>query len=90
MIPVTLSEELICQRLIEVVARYAGLPTSALAPGTAFAEVGISSRAAVIMTTELSDEFQIEIDPLLTWEHPTIAEAARAIACALGEPTTEG
>jgi acyl carrier protein len=76
--PVT--EESICSWLIEAVARYVRVEASAVTPNTAFEEVGLSSLAAVTLSAEMADFFEIEVDPLVTWEHPTIAETAGAVA----------
>lgn len=73
------SEELVRSWLMEAVARYARVNVSLLTPETTFQDVGLSSMAAVMLSGELSDAFGIEVDPLLTWDYPTIAEAAHAL-----------
>jgi|HubBroStandDraft_6_1064221.scaffolds.fasta_scaffold3063628_1 acyl carrier protein len=75
-----ITEESICLWLIQAVARYVRVSASIVKPSTAFEEVGLGSMAAVTLSAEMSDALGIEVDPLLTWEHPTIGEAARAIA----------
>jgi acyl carrier protein len=75
-----ISEESIRQWLVEAVARYVRVDVTRVRPTMAFEDIGLSSLAAVSLSAELSDAFGIDVDPLLTWEYPTIAEAARAIA----------
>ena len=75
----TITEESLCRWLIDAVARYVRIRASLLQPNTSFQEVGLSSIAAVSLSAEMSDEFGIEVDPMVTWEHPTIGEVARVI-----------
>jgi acyl carrier protein len=75
-----MSEEAICQWLVHAVARYVRVDVAKVRPSMTFEEIGLSSLAAVTLSAELSDAFGVDVDPLLTWEYPTIAEAARAIA----------
>jgi acyl carrier protein len=73
------NEEAVCRWLIEAVARYARVNATTLSPRTAFQDAGLSSMAAVMLSGELSDLLGVDIDPLITWDHPTIGEAAQAI-----------
>jgi acyl carrier protein len=75
-----IDEAVLCNWLIGAVARYARVSESTVSAGTAFQEAGLSSLAAVMLSGELSDAFGIEVDPMLTWDYPTIGEVARAIA----------
>jgi acyl carrier protein len=74
------TEEAICQWMIGAVARLARVDPSAVGPTTAFEDLGLSSLLAVTLATELSDAFGIEVDPLITWDYPTIREVAHAIS----------
>ena len=75
-----IDEAALCNWLIAAVARYARVSEASVSAGTAFREAGLSSLAAVMLSGELCDEFGIEVDPMLTWDYPTIGEVARAIA----------
>ncbi len=75
-----LDEEKLRIWLIAAVARYARVSAASVTASTAFQEAGLSSLSAVMLSGELCDEFGIEVDPLLTWDYPTIGEVAHAIA----------
>jgi acyl carrier protein len=73
-------EQALVDWLIAAVARYARVAPSTVTAQTGFQEVGLSSLAAVMLSGELCDHFGIDVDPLVTWDYPTIAEVAHAIA----------
>jgi acyl carrier protein len=75
-----MTEDALCRWIIRTLARLVRVDASRLGPETAFAELGLSSLAAVTLTTDLSDAFGIDVDALVTWDYPTIGEVARAIA----------
>jgi acyl carrier protein len=77
------NEERICHWLVEAVARHCEVAASAVNASTAFVDVGLSSMAAVMLSLEVSEALGVDVDPMLTWDHPTIGEAARAIAKSL-------
>jgi acyl carrier protein len=74
-----LTEEVLCRWIIRNLARLARIDAARLGPETAFAELGLSSLAAVTLATDLSDAFGIDVDALVTWDYPTIGQVARAI-----------
>jgi acyl carrier protein len=74
-----MEEEAVCRWIIDAVARYARVSAATLNAGTAFEDTGLSSLAAVMLSGELSDALGVDIDPMITWDHRTIGEAARAI-----------
>lgn len=80
-----LTEEALVKWMIEAVARLTRVNAASLDADTAFEDVGLSSMAAVSLVSELSDAFGIEVDALVTWDHPTIGGAARAICEGLAE-----
>jgi acyl carrier protein len=76
----TVTEESLCNWMIDAVGRLARVDAASLGPATAFDDLGLSSLAAVTLVTDLSDAFGIEVDALVTWDYPTIGEVAKAIA----------
>ena len=74
------TEQALCRWMVDAVARLARMEPAAIGPATAFDEIGLSSLAAVSLATELSDAFGIDVDPMVTWDHPTIGEVAHEIA----------
>ena len=45
-----------------------------------FVNWGLSSRQAVILTGELGDWLELELDPSLAWEYPTIKQLTEYLA----------
>ena len=74
------TEEALCRWMIDAVSRIARVDAATVGPATSFEDLGLSSLAAVTLTTDLSDAFGIEVDALITWDYPTIGEVARAIS----------
>jgi acyl carrier protein len=73
------TEDALCRWIIRTLARLVRIDASRLGPETNFAELGLSSLAAVTLAADLSDAFGIDVDALVTWDHPTIGGVARAI-----------
>ena len=44
-----------------------------------FADLGLDSAEAVMLTGKLADHFQIDIDPVVVFEYPSVASLARFI-----------
>ena len=76
----SVTEESLCNWMIETIARQVRVDAASLGPASAFEDLGLSSLAAVTLATELSDAFGIDVDALVTWDYPTIGEVAKAIA----------
>ena len=65
--------------LIERVAYYLEQPADSVDPSVPLAETGIDSVAAVGLCGDIEDRFQIDADPTLVFEYPTVADIAAFI-----------
>jgi len=83
------AEDLAVRTLItELLAARLGLPPAELDEHAPFADFGLSSRDAVTMIGELQAELDLDLNPALIWEHPTIRGlGAHLAALVAGEPS---
>ncbi|MGC2857106.1 acyl carrier protein [Novispirillum sp. DQ9] len=56
---------------------------SSLGPDTGLLDLGLQSIDAVVLSGEVEDAFQIEVNPAMIFEHDTIGEFASAIGALL-------
>ena len=84
------AQDLAVRALItELLAARLGLPAAELDADSPFAEFGLSSRDAVTMIGELQAELDLDLNPALIWEHPTIRGlGAHLAALVAGEPSS--
>jgi acyl carrier protein len=75
-----LTEEALCTWMIGAVARLARVEVAQVRDSTSFEDLGLSSLAAVTLAAQLGDAFGVDVDPLVTWDYPTIGEVARAVS----------
>jgi phthiocerol/phenolphthiocerol synthesis type-I polyketide synthase D len=79
--PASGREELQVRRLIAAhVADLAGLPEAEVDPDRPLAELGLSSRDAVILAGYLEALLGQPVPSTVVWEHPTISDLARLVA----------
>ncbi|WP_030766016.1 acyl carrier protein [Streptomyces sp. NRRL F-2664] len=52
-------------------------------PTVPFAEYGMDSVAALSLCGDLEDEFGLEVEPTLLWDHPTVERLAGHLASVL-------
>ncbi|MGN9759237.1 acyl carrier protein [Streptomyces sp. SD31] len=62
--------------LVEKVAFYLDVPTSGIAPDGKLVEYGLDSVYALALVGDIEDEYGIEVEPTLAWDHPTIESIA--------------
>lgn len=62
------------------IAALTGQQAAGIGGSAAFAELGIDSRDALKMTTELGEQLRVTLDDTLFWEYPNIDEAAAYLA----------
>jgi len=70
----------------ERVAYYLECPPTDIAPDRALTAYGFDSVFALALCGDVEDEYGLEVDPTLAWDHPTVA----AIAARLAELLAEG
>ncbi|MFD9165298.1 acyl carrier protein [Streptomyces sp. NPDC059558] len=61
-------------------------------PTVPFAEYGMDSVAALSLCGDLEDEFGLEVEPTLLWDHPTVASLVGHLSTVLpaGSPDAQG
>jgi len=47
---------------------------------TPLAELGLDSVYALTLCGDIEDEYQLDVDPTIVWDHPTIGELAGGIS----------
>lgn len=67
--------------LTERIAFYLEIPDGDIRPDVKLVEYGLESVYALALCGDIEDEFEIEVDPTLAWDYPTID--------AIGEVLTE-
>ncbi|MGV9675737.1 SDR family NAD(P)-dependent oxidoreductase [Nocardia sp. NPDC003482] len=71
--------------MVAAIARHSGLAAEEIDVREQFATYGLGSIQAVRIAADLSEELGIDIPPTLAWEHPSIVQAAAALAELAGE-----
>lgn len=69
----------VIELLREKIASHLKIDVDRLDPARNLDEIGLSSLVAVIISGELEDEFEIEIDPMIMFESKTINEVAEKV-----------
>lgn len=66
--------------LVERVAAYTERAPHEVDPVVPLAELGMDSVSAVSLCGEIEDRWSLEVDPVLVFEYPTIADIAAYLA----------
>jgi acyl carrier protein len=66
--------------LVERVADYLERAPQCVDPVVPLAELGLDSVSAVNLCGEIEDRWSLEVDPVLVFEYPTIADIAAYLA----------
>lgn len=69
----------IIELLIEKIASHVEIKPELVDPAKNLEDIGLSSLHAVIISGELEDALEIEIDPMIMFENKTINEVAEKI-----------
>jgi acyl carrier protein len=70
--------------LVGRVAFYVDLPARSIDSAVPLAELGIDSVSAVGLCGEIEDRWDLEVDPTLVFDYPTIAAIAAFVAQEIG------
>ncbi|MEU7604614.1 acyl carrier protein [Streptomyces sp. NPDC040724] len=68
--------------LTEKVAFYLEIPEADILPDVKLVEYGLESVYALALVGDVEDEFEIEVEPTLAWDYPTI-NALTGLLCEL-------
>lgn len=71
--------------LIQRVATYLRRDPADLDPKLPLAEYGLDSLTALALSTDIEDEFELTVDPAMTWDHPSIDALAAALTTMVQE-----
>lgn len=71
--------------LIQRVATYLRRDAAEIDTGQPLTEYGLDSLTALAISADIEDEFGIELDPMLTWDHPSIDALAAALTSMIEE-----
>jgi acyl carrier protein len=78
---VSASFDEICQWLVAKIAKELNVPESQIKTNEEFANLGLGSRQAILITGELEEFLECEdLDPSLLWDYPTIERLARHLS----------
>ena len=67
-------------RIVSYVAKTLGVPPATVRCNATFAELGLDSVAAAILTEDLGEELCLEIDLVSLYDHPTPQDFAAFLA----------
>lgn len=65
--------------LTSVVASYLEVPATSISPDVPLAEIGFDSVHAVSLAGEIEDKYDIDVEPTLIFDYPTLAQIAEFI-----------
>lgn len=66
--------------LVDRVVAYGKVDAASFTPETPLAELGLDSVYALTLCGDIEDEFGLEVDPTIVWDHPTIRSLAHGIS----------
>ena len=61
------------------IAEYGSVDAATFDASTRLSDLGFSSVYALTLCGDIEDEFDIEVEPTIVWDHPTIKELAQAV-----------
>ena len=79
------TEAEICEWCRKYLSTTLALPASQIDPQAKFSQYGMDSASLVSLLVGLEDWLNIEIDPEIAFEHPTIAALAKHLVSAHGD-----
>ncbi|MCX5011202.1 acyl carrier protein [Streptomyces sp. NBC_00555] len=59
--------------LADRVAFYLEVSADSIPPDVKFVEMGLDSVYAMTMCGDIEDRFELEVEPTIAWDHPTVA-----------------
>ncbi|MFF4387872.1 MULTISPECIES: acyl carrier protein [unclassified Streptomyces] len=81
---VPVSAEDIRAWLTNRVAFYLEVPADSILPDAKFVEMGLDSVYAMTMCGDIEDRFELEVEPTIAWDHPTVAALTAHLHDVLG------
>ena len=84
-IPEAVHIETIREWLLNQVAFYLQRPVAELAGDVKLVEYGLDSVYALTLCGDIEDEYDLEIEPTLAWDYPTVDSIAELVHAKLAE-----
>jgi acyl carrier protein len=78
-------DRLILSWLTSQLASYLEMPTSAISPMVPLAEMGVDSVHAISLVGDVEAHFDIDVDPTMIFDYPTLSHIAEYIHTAVSE-----
>lgn len=69
--------------LIGRVLAYGKVDAGSFTPETPLAELGLDSVYALTLCGDIEDAYDLDVDPTIVWDHPTIRQLADGISARL-------
>ncbi|MFD4422599.1 acyl carrier protein [Agromyces sp. NPDC058484] len=66
--------------LVGRVVAYGKVDAGSFTPETPLAELGLDSVYALTLCGDIEDEYGLDVDPTIVWDHPTIGQLAGGIS----------
>src|SRR5262245_14249660 len=73
--------------LSDKVAFYLEMPATDIQPDVKLVEYGLDSVYALALCGDIDDEYSLEVEPTLAWDHPTVDAIAVLLAEMVAEST---
>lgn len=73
------SEEKLAAWLVERVAEYVGRRPQEIETNVPLSEYGLDSVFALTLTGDLEDYLEIEVEPTVIWDNPTVEKLSKAL-----------
>ncbi|MFI5972975.1 acyl carrier protein [Streptomyces sp. NPDC051452] len=86
----TAPRTLLEQWLLDRLADYLHRPAETIDPTVPLAEYGADSVVALSLCGDLEDEWGVEADPTLLWDHPTVARLLAHLPAAYADVFAPG
>ncbi|MEZ3159165.1 acyl carrier protein [Microbacterium sp. BWT-B31] len=71
--------------LVGRVVAYGKAAADSFTNDTPLSDLGLDSVYALTLCGDIEDEFQLDVDPTIVWDYPTIRELAKGIAELAGQ-----
>ncbi|QFR92240.1 acyl carrier protein [Streptomyces tsukubensis] len=77
--PLDISAERVCDWLRGCVAAYVRLPVEEIRADRPLSDYGLDSVYVLSLCAEIEDEYGIEVEPTVMWDHPSLGPLAEAL-----------
>jgi acyl carrier protein len=72
------------------IAAYGDVDPATVRPDSPLADLGLDSVFALTLCGDVEDEFGVDVDPTIAWDHPTLGALAAELAARIAADGTAG